>query len=229
MLHKGWMKTVCLGASVLWVCAAQSNPPTAAEIEKAQAGLMADLRGQAENAGGKLPELPKDQAPAGLVSVAQLRHKPRKSAQKHLSRGFDFHKTGDPSRAAAEYEKAIAEDPQLADGYVGAGVEYTALQRYEEAEAMFRRGISLNPCDWGARQDLGILLYTTGDLDAAEINARRALDLSRGDDRAHYLLGVLLLRRQESRADGLQHLQLAARSLPEAKQILQGLRGLSSN
>ena len=68
------------------------------------------------------------------------------------------------------------------------------------------------------------MLNFRGDLDEAETIARRALELSKGDARAEFLLGLLLLRREETKAAGLQHLEYAARHIPEAKQILLGLK-----
>jgi tetratricopeptide (TPR) repeat protein len=213
-----------LSLVLVWMCRAQDGPPTTKEIENIQAGLLSDLRGIAETVPAVSPKISSDRVPAGSVSVTRLRHKSNRNAQKHLSRGFDFHKTGNSFRAAAEFEKTIAADPLLADAYVGLGVEYTALERYAEAEAAFRRGITLDPDDWGAYQDLGILKYSRGDFGEAETSARRALELSKGDAHAQFLLGVLLCRREETRADGLHHLQQAARSIPEANQMLMSLR-----
>jgi Flp pilus assembly protein TadD len=217
-------KTCSLGLLLVWICAAQDGPRTERDIERIQASLLGDLRGAAETAPTAGPEPRPRQALPGTVSVAQLRHKSNKNAQKHTASGIEFSATGDRMRAVAEFRKAIAADPEFVEPYLRLGVEYTATGRYEDAEVMFRRSLVLDPADWSAHYDLAVELCKAGNLDGAEQSARRALELSKGDAHVRYLLGELLMRHDETTGEGIQQLRLAAPSIPEANQALTQLR-----
>jgi len=177
----------------------------------------------AETAPTAAPKPRPSRVPTGTVTAAQLRHKPNKNAQKHAARGIGFSAVGDRAHAVAEFEKAIADDPEFEEPYLRLGIEYTAAGRYEQAEVMFRRSLVLDPADWSAYYDLAVALYKAGNLQGAEQRARQALELSKGDAHVHYLLGELLLQHDETTGEGLEHLRLAAGSIPEANQALMQL------
>jgi len=221
-------KTGLLGILMVSALGAQTQPPTAAEIEAIVAAYRATLRG-AEEATGPIPILPPgpqvNRPPAGPVSVAQLRHKPPKNAQKSVERGAKFSQAGDHQRAAEEFEKAIAYDPQFANAHDRLGAEYAQLGRYGEAEAELQRSLALDSASWASHYDLGVLLYQTGDLPGAERSVRRALELSKTNVQVRILLGLLLWRSVETRAEALEHLQYAARTSSEAKELLASLEG----
>jgi tetratricopeptide (TPR) repeat protein len=185
------------------------------------------MRGQ-EEATAPIPiQLPATQAsrpPAGPVSVAQLRHKPPRNARKSVERGARFSQAGDHQRAAEEFEKAVAADPEFANAYDRLGVEYAQLTRYAEAETELRRSLTLDPTAWTAHYDLAVVLYKTTDLAGAERSLRRALELSKANVQVHILLGLLLWRHEETRAEALEHLQFASRSSSEAKDLLASFR-----
>ena len=204
---------------VVGVCAAQGNPD-AFEMNKIQAALMASLGELKESMVSTPADPPTDRTQAKSVSAAQLRHKPRKGAQKHLSRGVAFSRRRDPSHAAAEFERAIMDDPEHAEAHIRLGIEYTVLNRYMEAEAAFRRAIALDPGMEAPYYDLGILLYGMGNLEGAEQCMRRALELSSTDAQVHFLLGQLLWSHPETRVESLRHLEYAAHSIPQARQML---------
>ena len=207
-------------------CVAQSGPPTAKEIEAIQAKLTADLRGQAD------VQVPQPDAArtsrrrpaAGSVSVAQLRHHPPRSAQRNFARGIKLAQAGDHEKAAAEFERAIANDPDFAGAYDRLGVEFARLGRSSDAASVLTRSVALDAGSWNANYDLGVVLYQAGDFAGAERCVRRALDLAQTNPQAHLLLGLLLCSRDETRVDGVQHLQYAARSIPEANEILKRLQ-----
>jgi tetratricopeptide (TPR) repeat protein len=236
LMRKGYIA----GILVVSVCAAQTHSPTPTEIDALEAALRADMRGTEDaeasrqprglRDAGKLPleilppQSRADRPSTGSVSVGQLRHKPPKNAQKSVTRGARFSEGGDHRRAAEEFEKAIADDPQFANAYDRLGVEYAQLGRHGEAEAQLRRSLALDPASWRGHYDLGVILYQTGDLPGAEKSLQRALELSKANAQVHLLLGVLLWRRVDARADALQHLQYAARSIPQAQELLTSLQ-----
>jgi cytochrome c-type biogenesis protein CcmH/NrfG len=56
------------------------------------------------------------------------------------------------------------------------------------------------------------------------LSAREALRLDPSYVQAHYLLGFFLVRNRRTRAEGLQHLEVAARTMPSAKAELDRVR-----
>ena len=222
------------GMLVVCICPAQTKPPKPEEID---AALRADLRGNAEpsqrptvglDSGRKPfqiepPESRPNRPSARSVSVIQLRHKPPKQALQSVARGARFSQAGDHHRAAAELEKAIARDPEYANAHDRLGVEYAQLGRVAESEVELRRSIVLDPAAWTAHYDLAVTLYRIGDLAGAQQSTRRALDLSSTNAQAHLLLGLLLCGREETRADGVKHLEYAARTILQAKELLDAL------
>ena len=221
-------KTCVLGLLMVSVCGAQNQPPTPKDIEAIEAAFKADLRGM-EEVQEPIPLQPLRtravQALADPVSVAQLRHKAPKNAQKLVASGAKFSQAGDHRRASEELEKAVAADPECAYAYDRLGVEYAQLGRYGEAEAKLQRSLALDPASWTGHYDLGVLFYRTGDLTGAERSVRRAVELSRANTQVHTLLGLLLWRHVETRAEALEHLRYAARSSSEATKLLASLEG----
>jgi tetratricopeptide (TPR) repeat protein len=219
-------KTYAMGILMVSVCVAQTQPPTPKEIEAMEAALRADLR-ETEDLAARNPIQPRasDQPSAGSISVAQLRHKPPKDAQKSMVRGATYSQAGDHRRAAEEFERAVAADPEFANAHDRLGVEYARLGRYEEAEAELQRALAVDPASWIGHYDLGVILYQTGDLSGAERSVRRALELSKSNVEVSILLGLLLWRNMETRGQALEYLQYAARTSPQAKDLLASLKG----
>ena len=212
-----------LGAVAACICRAQPTIKTPAELSR-------DLRGDPGTAwfpagSSRLPSPANgQQRPTGeSVSIAQLRHKVPKPAQKALARALRLSEGGDHEKAAAELQTAILRDPKFADAYGQLGVEYGNLKRFTEAETVLRRSLELDPNSWRAEYDLGLILYYTGNLAEAEQSVRRAVRDSGQDALAQLFLGCLLYQHAESRAEGLRYLQSAARTLPDAKNLLAKL------
>src|ERR1700682_5613252 len=94
------------------------------------------------------------------------------------------------------------------------GVEYTILGRFDEARREFEHSIALDPDSWSGHYDFATLLSRTGDSTGARHHARRALALSSSNPHVHLLVGLLLWPSAETKAEGLEHLRIAARTLP---------------
>lgn len=171
-----------------------------------------------------LPMPPPALQSKGTVTVASLRHKIPKEAEKAFKRSAKLSKSGNLREAARELEKAVAGDPLFAEAQMNLGTVYLRIGQYSAAQEAMLRGISLDPSSSAAYSNLAALYLTTGDLGAAESNARRALALSSTNSRAHYLLGLLLLGSPQARPEALRHLEYAARELPAAATTLSKLR-----
>jgi len=216
-----------LGARFAWT---QPPSPTSQEM---LAGALSDLRGRTEvtdpfrredssDPGMVLDPigLPARELPsAGTVSAKRLLHRPPKAARQAYEKGIR-NTNKDAAKAVTELEKAIALDPGYGEAHADLGVAYTRQHRYPEAETEFRRAIELIPEESLPYSNLGWVLFVTGRRAEAGQNARRALRLSPDNASAHMLIGCLLIEIPETRAEGLQHLQYAARAIPNARRIL---------
>jgi tetratricopeptide (TPR) repeat protein len=214
-----------VGILVCSVCAAQDQAPTPAEINALTAALITGFRGIEDTKPDPVSPPALTRLVGGAVSVAQLRHKPKKNVQKSVTRGARFSAAGDHRRAAEEFERAATADPEFANAYDRLGVEYAQLGRYTEAKAELQRSLTLDPTSWTSHYDLGVILSQTGDLPGAERSVRRALEFSSANVQAHTLLGLLLWHQVETRAEALEHLRYAARTSPKAKELLASLGG----
>jgi tetratricopeptide (TPR) repeat protein len=169
----------------------------------------------------QLPE-PTAAAPVSgrSVSVAELRHKPAKKALRAAEEAQKFAHSGDHVRAVAALEKAVALDPEFVSAHGNLGAEYAVLHRYGEAAAELQRAVTLDPTAAWLQSNLAFALWQSGKPVEAEQWARRAVALSNSDVKARYLLGWVLSRRPEARAEAIEHLQFAAREFPPAHRTL---------
>lgn len=193
--------------------------------EEAEAELERGLRGWSDRVEGNSPAT-RSPAPTGSVSVAQLGHKVPRGAQKLFERAYRVSQKGDHAGAAAELERAIGCDPEFVAAYTNLGIEYGRLGRLDAAAAMLRRSLDLDPHSSMGHYNLAAALFRIGDLAGAEQSARRAVEQSPENAWAHLLLGDLLSRKERTRGEGLRHIEFAARSLPEAKDLLQSIEHL---
>ena len=215
---------------VVLVCEGLGQPPvkTPGELEAELTGQLRGWNESIENSSPatRSPAPLNSRAPLGSVSVAQLGHKVLQSAQKLFERAYRVSQKGDHAGAAAELERAIGRDPEFAAAYTNLGVEYGQLGRLDAAAAMLRRSLDLDPHSLMAHYNLAVALFRIGDMAGAEQSARRAVEQSPENAWAHLLLGDLLWRKTGTRGDGLRHIEFAARSLPEAKDLMQNIERL---
>jgi tetratricopeptide (TPR) repeat protein len=157
------------------------------------------------------------------ISVAALRHKVPGKALAAFSNGTKLAAAGNFQRAAHEFARAVKIDPDYADAHGNLGVMYVSLSLPEQATGEFRRAIALDPSTSFHHANLALALIQLNLPKEAEAEAQAAVDLDHLNPRARYLLGFLLARRPETRSRAAEHLQYAARNLPDAHLILANL------
>ena len=169
-------------------------------------------------------QLPEPAATAPIsgpsVSVAELRHKPGKKARRAAEEAQKFAHSGYHLRAVAALEKAVALDPEFVGAHGNLGAEYSFLHRYGEAAAELQRAVTLDPSAAWLQSNLAFALLQAGKPAEAEQWARRAVGLAGSNAKSRYLLGWVLARRPETRAEAIGHLQFAAREFPPAHRTL---------
>ncbi len=85
------------------------------------------------------------------------------AAALHAHLGTEFYRRGLHDRAAQEFRRALAEDPDRADLYNDLAIVLTAQGLYEEAVACLRRALALDPTHTEAGRNLALALRATGE------------------------------------------------------------------
>src|SRR5208282_3118793 len=96
--------------------------------------------------------------------------------------------------AEVDVEKALALDPNLAEGYFARGlILWTPYKRFphEQAVQAYKRALELNPNLDEAHHQLGFVYLHIGLLDKAWQEIQRALAINPGNSLARYRLGVI--------------------------------------
>ena len=148
-------------------------------------------------------------AAGGRISVAELRAAPAKDSKRALDQALKFAAAGDHVKAQATLASALISDPQNGNLHGYLGTEYAQLERYGEALQELRRAVELVPSVAGFQFNLAMVLANEGQLEEAERWARSSVSLNTGHTKARYLLGRLLVRRNETEMEGVRHLELA--------------------
>jgi tetratricopeptide (TPR) repeat protein len=214
------------GAVCLFLVAAQHGWSQIDSIDR-QLRLWADFSGTVTNPDGVerhhvfgRPGSTDNDPAGGRVSVAALRHKVPGKALEAFTRGAKLAEAGDYPRAAHQFARAVAIDPDYGDAHGNLGVMYVSLALPDQAAAEFRRAIELDPAASFHHANLALALIQLNLTKEAETEARAAVDLDHLNSKARYLLGFLLARNPETRGRATEHLQYAARQMPDAHLIL---------
>jgi tetratricopeptide (TPR) repeat protein len=111
---------------------------------------------------------------------------------------------GQWQEAKAEFDRALALQPQFPEVHVELGLMSHRLGRLPEAEAEFRKAIEIAPDYVQAMNNLALLQSEQGKGREAEATFRRALDIDPGYTRAALGLGMLLMKHgRDAEAEGV--------------------------
>jgi len=103
----------------------------------------------------------------------------------------DSLRDGDAATAASHARVAVGADPSSAVAWNTLAVALDDLERLDEAETAYRRAAELDPRDWRALFNLGLLLRERGRYDEAASVQEQVLLRSPGNAGAHFELGML--------------------------------------
>ena len=87
-----------------------------------------------------------------------------------------FFKRGNYQQSLSWFERALEQEPEDAESYLGVGRAHLELGDVQAARAAYEQALELDPAYVKARANLGQLLYTEGDLPAAIENYCLALE-----------------------------------------------------
>ena len=128
------------------------------------------------------------------------------AAAAHYPLGMAYRALGNDARAEAHLRRRKSAalrpaDPLLAEvdallesarAYETRGNDALDREEWSEAEALFRRGLELDPDHPGLRHRLGTVRYVTGDVEGAIAEFERVMRESPNFPAVHYSVGVLL-------------------------------------
>jgi len=133
-----------------------------------------------------------DSHSAGSVSVDQLRRPLSAKAARMLKKSDDFAQAGNYEKAIEQCKLALAKDPSSAP-YVHSmlGVDYLKTQRYQEGAKELEQAVALLPHDSVDHSNFSYALAALGQLDRAEQEVRKALEIEPGSRQALTILAKL--------------------------------------
>lgn len=99
---------------------------------------------------------------------------PDPAAEDHYYAALDLFAEGKHDDAIAEYQRAIALDPNFTDALHGLSRAYQDLERYDEAIEISKRLAELDPDDILAHTSLSILYQKKGMVPEAEAEGNKA-------------------------------------------------------
>jgi tetratricopeptide (TPR) repeat protein len=108
-----------------------------------------------------------------------------------IKRTYDWDWAG----ADASFQKALVLEPQNSTVLLGASGLAASLGRFDEAVALNRRAVEVDPLSVVAHVSMGVHAYYANQLDLAADAYQKALAISPDDPEAHYLLGLVDLAR----------------------------------
>ena len=111
-----------------------------------------------------------------------------------IKRTYDWDWAG----ADASFQKALVLEPQNSTVLLGASSLAASLGRFDEAVALNRRAVEVDPLSVVAHVSMGVHAYYANQLDLATDAYQKALAISPDDPEAHYLLGLVYLARSQS-------------------------------
>lgn len=131
----------------------------------------------------------------------------------HLLRGRRAFAAGRWAEAVAEFEGAVAANPESIPGWINLGTARAASGEIEPAIRSYRRAIELGPGNATARFNLGQLFARLGRLGEAREELRGAASYAPTDAAIHYELAEVLSR-MERFGEALLHYRLAIEHAP---------------
>jgi tetratricopeptide (TPR) repeat protein len=98
----------------------------------------------------------------------------RQKAEDHYYAALDFLAEGQHEQALAEYEKSLAADPDFTEAMHGQARALQDLERFDEAIAVAKRIVEIDPDDVLAHTSLSVLYQKKGMIPEAEAEGNKA-------------------------------------------------------
>ena len=167
---------------------------------------------------------PIQRPPSGPVSVRQLQHPPTPKAIAEFVAAQRLSESGQYAKAAEQLEKAIKISPGYAEAYTNLSAQHVRMGRYQDAVADSQRAMELSRPNAIDLSNMAFALFRLERYPEAVEAARAAVRSDPGNDKAHYLLGTLLVMHRATIEEGIRQLERAADTVPSARANLEAAR-----
>ena len=127
----------------------------------------------------------------GMPGRLQTEQTKPQNADNYYMRGVVYLKQGQIDRAIADFDKAVAGDPNFAKAYCNRGVAYAMQGQFDRALPDLNKALSLNPKYSKARYMRGLVYSQQKRYDLALADFNKALEINAGNDKALYFRGIL--------------------------------------
>ena len=141
----------------------------------------------------------------GSVSARNLEDKPRGDPKDTIRLYNLLHRAAQDSvdghldDAIAKVKEALAQDPNIVEGYTMLGNMHSKAKRYDEAVKAYQAALRLDPEHQGAAFSLAVAYKQMGRLADAEAGFARALELDPRSGKNDWQLADLAMQRGDSR------------------------------
>jgi tetratricopeptide (TPR) repeat protein len=162
--------------------------------------------------------------PTGPVSVAELRHPPSRKAFNAFIAAQQLAQSGRFAEATTQLEKAVHLSPDWPEAHTNLAADYLRLGRFENSIAESRRAIELNKPNAIDLGNIAFAEYSLNRRPEAIAAAREGLSADPSSPKLHYMLGSLLALDRKTLSESIPHLELAAKTIPGARQNLAAAR-----
>ena len=175
------------------------KPKKADQLEHSLASLMASM-GAPAGSSGQAVDLRTEEMLRNLGYISgghappsgrssSVDPKDRVELWRHIELGLSLFNEGDYPAALDILKPALAEDDGIPILYTNIGWSYIQLNRYDEAERVYRRALEHGIDSAEIRANLGLVYFHRGNFAKAEQELRIALALDESSIPAHYRLG----------------------------------------
>jgi Flp pilus assembly protein TadD len=182
---------------------------------------IVQINSSADHIDIRLPESQnKPVAGSGTISVQQLQHPLSSKSKKLLAAAEKESASGDYLKAIEILRGALNDPAAVPYARMNIGVAYIRAGQPMAAVAELREAVRLMPNDSVAHANLAYALILTKQMDAAEPECRKAIDLDRSNARARWLMGSILLNKGSHAEEAVEDLRFASREIPKARMML---------
>ncbi len=131
---------------------------------------------------------------AGTVSVARLAEAIPKEARKAYEKGAKESRKGNPQKAIAHFQRALALHPRYVQALNDLGVQYLRLNELAQARTAFQQAIEVDPQAPHPHVNLGFLHLLQREYEAALAHLQQAVTLDPANWSARMLHGIALMQ-----------------------------------
>jgi tetratricopeptide (TPR) repeat protein len=163
-------------------------------------------------------------AAASTVSRQELLHPATKKAFQAFLAAQKFSEAGEHEKAAEQLEKAIQLSPDYCNAWINLAAQHIFLKRYEQALQELTHASQISRPTALLLSNMAFAQFALHRFAEGTLSAREALRLDPSCVQAHYLLGSLLAQDRRTRTEGIQHLEVATRTMPAARTELERIQ-----